>query len=141
MNEKSCENFLMAMAAVFDGEQTEFSPEELNFHLARCQNCRQEIGRMQDTFNLLKNQQRLQPDADLWLAVENRISAKKSSPISLKPFILLGLFLVAYKLLETIPTLDFGLIYKIIPLVFVVSLFVFLKENPFKINTELSLER
>jgi len=34
-----------------------------------------------------------------------------------------------------------GLAFKIVPLIFVVALFVFLKENPFKINAELGLER
>lgn len=141
MNEPNCENILMAVMAVFDGEGTEFSPEELNSHLAGCQNCRQEIERTQNTFILLKNQQRSEQEANLWGAIENRIGAGKSSNITLKPFILLGVFLVGYKLLEMIPARDFGFAFKLVPLVFVIALFVFIKENPFKVNTRLALGR
>lgn len=141
MKEETCENVLMAMMAVFDGEKTEFSPEQLNSHLAGCKNCRDRIEQMQNTFNLLKSQKRLEQDADLWFAVEKRIGAQTASRISLKPFVLLGIFLVGYKLLEMLPDDGFGLWFKLVPLVFVIALFGFLKENPFKINTELILEK
>lgn len=141
MNEKNCENVLIAMMAVFDGEKNEFSPEQLNSHLANCQNCRHEIEQMQNTFNLLENQQRREQEANLWSAIEKRIEIKTVSPVSPKPFVLLGILLVVYKLLEILPEKDFGLAFKIVPLGLVVGLFVFLKENPFKINAELTLER
>lgn len=141
MKETNCENVLMAMAAVFDGEKTEFSPEELNSHLAACQNCRKEIEEMQTTFDLLKSYERAEHEAVLWNAVENRISAETSSPISLKPFIFLGIFLVGYKLLEMIPDEDFGFLFRFVPLVSVIALFVFIKENPFKINAQLAPEK
>jgi hypothetical protein len=40
-----------------------------------------------------------------------------------------------------LPAQDLGLAFKFVPLVLIVVLFVFLKENPFKINGELILER
>lgn len=132
---------LMAMMAVFDGEESEFSPERLNSHLAKCPNCRHEIEQMQNAFNLLENRQRREQRADLWSAIEKRIETKPASPVRAKPFVVLGLFLVIYKLLEMLPEKDFGPAFKIVPLVLVVGLFVFLKENPFKINVELTLER
>lgn len=141
MKETNCENILVAMAAVFDGEKTEFSPEELNSHLAACPNCRQEIEEMQNTFNLLKNYERAMRDEDLWSGIENRIGAEKSSAISLTPFVLLGIFLVGYKLLEMIPAEDFGFVFRFVPLVFVIVLFVFIRENPFKINAQLAPEK
>ncbi len=141
MKETNCENILVAMAAVFDGEKTEFSPEELNSHLAGCRNCRQEIEEMQNTFNLLKNYERAMRDEDLWSGIENRIGAEKSSAISLTPFVLLGIFLVGYKLLEMIPAEDFGFVFRFVPLVFVIVLFVFIRENPFKINAQLAPEK
>lgn len=141
MKKTNCENILMAMAAVFDGEKTEFSPEELNSHLAGCRNCRQEIEEMQNTFNLLKNYERAMRDEDLWSGIENRIGAEKSSAISLTPFVLLGIFLVGYKLLEMIPAEDFGFVFRFVPLVFVIVLFVFIRENPFKINAQLAPEK
>jgi hypothetical protein len=90
---------------------------------------------------LFENQTRRGQDADLWLEIETGIGAQTASQISLKPFVLLGLILVTYKLLEMLPAQDFGLAFKIVPLIFVIALFVFIKENPFKINAELALEK
>lgn len=140
MNEINCENVLMAKMAEIDGEEAEFSTGQMNLHLATCENCRQEIQQMRLADNLLKNQTRREADADLWSAVEKRIGARTASPIGWKPFALLGSLLVAYKLLEMLPRQDFGLAFKLVPLVFIVALFVFLKENPFKINAELAQE-
>jgi len=137
MNKETCEEILTALMAVFDGETTEFAPEQLNAHLSNCENCRREIEQMQNTFALLKSQERRAPETDLWSAIETRIEAKTNW----KPFAFLGVFLVVYKLLEMLPETDFGFVFKIVPLVFVIALFAFLKENPFRINTELILEK
>ena len=56
-------------------------------------------------------------------------------------FALIGLLLVIYKLLEMLPARDPGMAIKLVPLVIVALLFVLIKENPFRINTELVLER
>jgi predicted anti-sigma-YlaC factor YlaD len=141
MNETNCENVLMAKMAEIDGEETTVFSEQINLHLATCENCRQEIEQMQVADNLLKRQVRREQDADLWSAIEKQIGAKTTSQIGWKPFALLGVLLVAYKLLEMLPRQDFGLAFKLVPLVFIVALFVFLKENPFKINAELMPER
>ncbi|MCA1625058.1 MAG: hypothetical protein LC778_14905 [Acidobacteria bacterium] len=143
MNMINCENAMLVMLAVMDGEEPLLSSEQTTAHLARCKNCRQEFGQMQNTANLLNKQKRREQDIDLWASIEKRIGAQSetASLIGWKPFLLLGVFLVAYKLLEMIPERDFGLLFKFVPLIFVVVLFGFFKENPFKINTELSLER
>jgi hypothetical protein len=39
-----------------------------------------------------------------------------------------------------IPERDLGFAIKVVPLILVITLFAFLKENPFKINAELILE-
>lgn len=140
MNEINCENALMAKMAEMDGEETSISSEQIHFHLADCENCRREFEQMLVADNLLKRQVRLEQTAELWSAIENQISTKKSSGIGWQPFVLLGVFLVAYKLLEMLPSQDSGLAFKFIPLAFIVALFVFLKENPFKIKTRLAQE-
>lgn len=137
MNKENCEEVLIAMMAVFDGERTAFSPEQLNSHLASCENCRQEIEQTQNTFTLLKSQERREFDVDLWSAIEPRLEAKTNW----KPFVFLAVFLVVYKLAEMLPVIDFGFAFKFVPLVFVIALFAVLKENPFKINTDLILEK
>ncbi len=141
MNEINCEIFLMTKMAEIDGEETEISAEQMNLHLAACGNCRQEIEQMRSTDNLLGRQTRHEQDADLWSAIENRIGKQTVSQTGWKPFALLGALLVAYKLLEMLPAQDLGLAFKFVPLVLIVVLFVFLKENPFKINSELIPER
>ena len=143
MNKLDCENALMEMIAELDGEKSEISIEQASFHLTTCGNCRQEFEQMQNLDSLFKRQKRREQNAELWSAIENRIGAKTETALQTiwKPFLLLGVFLVVYKLLETFSSLDFGWSFKLVPLIFVVALFAFLKENPFKINTELTLER
>lgn len=141
MNEINCENALAAKMAEIDGEETVISPEQIDLHLATCENCLQEIEQMRFADNLLKRQVRREQAADLWPEIETRIGATGVSQIDLKPFVLLGALLVAYKLLEMLPEHNFGLAFNLVPLVLIVATFVFLKENPFKINNELALGR
>lgn len=143
MNKINCENILIQKLALLDGEKAELSEEQIAEHLAGCENCRQEIGQMQNTIFALNKQKRREQDANLWLPIKRRISAKSetASETNWQPFILLGVLLVVYKLLEMLPERDFGWTLKIVPFVLIVALFGFLKENPFKINTELILEK
>ena len=137
----NCENVLMAMLAELDGEETELSAERKTLHLAECAGCRREFEQIRKTGDLLKRQARRERGADLWSAIEKRIENKTASPLSRWIFLALGAFLVGCKLLEMLPAEDFGWRLKLLPLIFVVALFGFLKENPFKINTELILEK
>lgn len=141
MTKINCENVLMAMLAELDGEETEISAAQKTLHLAGCAACRREFEQIRNTGNLLKRQAPRAPDADLWSAIETRIEAKTAPQTGWRIFLVLGAFLVACKLLEMLPAEDFGFWFKFVPLIFVVALFGFLKENPFKINTELLLER
>jgi predicted anti-sigma-YlaC factor YlaD len=143
MKDMNCEDILIQKLASLDGEKTELSIVEINAHLATCENCRREIERLESTALLLGRQQRQAPDADLWPAIEKRIGAEAetTSAVKWQPFILLGGLLVAYKLLELIPERDFGWALKLVPFILVAAVFAFLKENPFRINTELRLEK
>ena len=141
MNETNCEKMLMAKMADMDGEEINVSSEEINAHLADCENCRREIERMQNVDNLFKRQIRREQSADLWSEIEERIVTEKTLPIGWRPLTILGAVLVGYKLLEIIPDWNFGLIFNLLPLVFVAAIFVFLRENPFKINTEIMPEK
>ena len=141
MNDINCENALMAKMAELDGEESEISVEVIDSHLSVCKNCRTEIEQMQMVGNLLKRQTRREHEADLWSAIDERIISLTRSPINWKLFASVGVILAAYKLLELLPAQDLGLAFKIAPMIFAVALFVFLKENPFKINAELGLER
>jgi hypothetical protein len=82
-----------------------------------------------------------EPRVNLWPAIENRIAKPSRAVVSWQPFALIGLLLVIHKLLEMVPARDLGMAFKLVPLVIVILLFVLIKENPFRINTELVMER
>ena len=140
---KNCEDILIQKMALLDGEKTEIAVAEIDAHAAACENCRREIERLEATAILLSSQKRQIPEADLWSAIESRIDAEPETALSVKwqPFVLLGAFLVVYKLVEMVPERDFGWALKLVPFVLIAAVFAFLRENPFKINTELILEK
>ena len=139
----NCEDFLIQKFALLDGEKTDIPAEKINAHFAVCENCRREIEQMQSAVLMLEKQDRSEPSADLWAAVEKQIGAESKAGFTLgwQPFAVVGALLAAIKLLEMIPERDFGWILKLAPFVVVVVMFGFLKENPFKINTELIPEK
>jgi hypothetical protein len=141
MKEITCEDVLMSQMAAADGEQSEFSTQQLSTHIATCANCQHELKQSEALDQLLAGHTLSEPRVDLWPGVENRIAKRTSAAFHWRPFALIGLLLVVYKLLEMLPARDLGLAFKIVPLVIVVLLFVLIRENPFRINTELVLER
>ena len=138
MQKLSCEDVLTAQMAAADGEEPGLSKELLAAHVAGCANCRHELDQLQALDQVLVMHTLSEARVDLWPAIENRIAKRVPA---WQPFALIGLLLVIYKLLEMLPARDPGIAIKLVPLVIVVLLFVLIKENPFRINTELVLER
>lgn len=141
MQELSCEDVLMAQMAAADGEEPGFSKEQLAVHVAGCANCHRELERLQALDQVLTGYTLSEPHVDLWPAIENKIAKRTDSALRWRPFALIGLLLIVYKLLEMLPARDPGMAFKLVPLVIVTLLFVLIKENPFRINTELVMER
>ena len=139
MNEVKCDDVLMAWMAESDGEKPTLAGEQITSHLKSCGKCRQEVEQILRVDSLLKRQARHQPDANLWPAVETRLSSRTVPQIGWAPFGLFGAIFVAYKLFEMLPEQAPGLAFKLVPLIFIVGLFVVIKENPFRINAELTL--
>lgn len=142
MNTKECEDVLMAVMAAEDGEEVGLSLDRIEAHLAGCENCRLEAGRGEAIAGLLKGYERRELDADLWPAVGERIRAAASPERSRGWYIFAALtsLLILYKLVEMLPRAEPGYLLKIAPVVAAAALFVFLRENPFRINTELITE-
>lgn len=128
---------------LMDGEEPTFSVEQITAHTTNCENCRREIEQLESAMNLFAGQERRGQEADLWANIETRIKpeTKTASQFQLKIFLALGALLIGYKLLELLPANDLGFLFKLVPLIFVAVVFLLLKENPFKINAELRLER
>jgi len=140
MKELSCEDVLLAQMAAADGEAPGLSKEEVAAHIAGCANSQHELKQLQALDQVLGGHTVSELDVDLWLAIENRIP-KRPRAVRWRQFAVIGLLLVIYKLLEMLPAQDPGLVFKLVPLAIVILLFVFIKENPFRINTELVMER
>ena len=145
MKELSCDDVLMAQMAAADREEPELPKELMEAHIAGCENCQRELKQMQGLDRVLASQTLSEFPVHLWPAIknriENRIANRSDSALSWHPFALIGFLLVIYKLLELLPARDPGMAFKLVPLVIVVLLFVLIKENPFRINTELGMER
>ena len=139
MKELSCEEVLMSQMAAADGEVPQFSQEQLAAHITACANCQHELKQLQALDQVFAGHTLSEVRVDLWPAIENRIA--KPTVLGWQPFALIGLLLVIYKLLEMLPDRDPGVAFKLVPLIIVVLLFVLIKENPFRINTELVLEK
>jgi len=141
MEKLSCESVLMAQMAAADGEEPGFSREHLAAHIAGCVNCQHELKRLQALDQVLAGHALSERRVDLWPAIENRIPRRTSAVLGWQPFALIGLLLVIYKVLELLPERDFGLVFKLVPLIIIPLLFLLIKENPFRINPELVVER
>lgn len=136
MNQANCDDVLMAAMALADGEEEPgLSGAQVEAHLAGCETCRLEMAQFSQTVHLLETHERRAYDADLWPAIEQRIS-KKAMPRALV-FWALGALLIAYKLVEMLPEDAPGYAVRIVPVIVIVSAFIFIRENPFKIKTEL----
>ncbi len=130
----------MALMARLDSEPSELSGEQIDLHITSCANCRQEAGALTGTDAMLKMHSRRSEDADVWQAVKMQIGDQEAARFGWQPFALLGMLLVIYRLFEMLPERDPGLAFKLVPLVLVAAVFLIIKENPFRINAELTLD-
>ena len=143
MNKVDCEIVCMAAMAMADGYVSELSPDRIKAHLAGCADCRREVEHLQALLSLLDKQERRPRTENAWKRIEPRLrhapASQRTSPV-LYPFILLGGLLLGYRLIQIIPDRDFGFFFKLVPVLFVMAAFSYLRENPFKIHPELRLE-
>ena len=143
MKDFDCETVRMAAMAVADGHPGKLEEAQIEAHIEVCGDCRGELEALGGLVKLLDLQKRRQSDQDLWRTLESRLfdqTERLAADPNLKFWVPIGLILLAYKLFEQIPDRHLALTYKLLPLLLVTAVFVYLKQNPFKINTELKLE-
>jgi predicted anti-sigma-YlaC factor YlaD len=140
MTKLDCETICMAAMAIADGQYSELSSQQVEEHLAGCDNCRVEISQLLTLTNLLDNQKRRERTESVWPQVKGQLPEAQSTRQSWYPFLLLGVLLIGFRIVELVPERDFGFLFKLIPIPIAIAAFGFLKENPFKINYELRLE-
>ena len=141
MNDVNCDDVLMAWMAESDGEKSTLAGDQISAHINSCGKCQQEVEQILRVDSVLKRQTRQQHDANLWPDVEKHLDSRSGPQIGWAPFGLFGAIFVAYKLFERLSERDPGLAFKLLPLILIVGLFVLIRENPFRINAELTLER
>lgn len=140
MKDLTCEKVLIAMMAAADGESAELSPEEMKAHLSACEDCREETARMQQVNEIFREATRRESKIDLWPAVNGRL-VQQSPRIGWQVYAVVGVLLLGYKLFEMLPEADPGWAIRLAPLIIFGALLLVLRENPFRINTELVLEK
>ena len=143
MTRADCEITCMAAMAMEEGYVSELSPDQIEAHLAECSDCRREVGQLRALANLLDGQKRRERTENIWDQVEQHLPDTlpvRTDSRVVYPFLILGLLLLGYRLVEMIPDRHFGILFKLVPILFVIVAFSYLRENPFKINSELTLE-
>ena len=141
--EEYCEKVRLSAMMILDGEIPSLPVKELDEHLKSCADCRREVEQQKVIIGLLDEQSRLLITEDVCsrvtAAIEDlRVKLKSRQRLGL--FIVLGLILLAYKIIEVLPGFTPGLITKLISVVLVFVFFGLLKENPFKVNQNLKLK-
>jgi predicted anti-sigma-YlaC factor YlaD len=143
MTELNCESVRLAAMAITDGEKPELLPPQIEAHLSECANCRQEIEQLTLFAGLLDLQKCQELTVEIWPGIEQQIhdmetASKKQATWQF--FLIFGLLLFGYRAIELLPGYSFGLWFNIVPALLIISVFIYLRENPFKINPSLTLE-
>ncbi len=143
MTRVDCESACRSAMARKDGYVSDLSADQIEAHLADCSDCRGEVRQLRALANLLDGQKRRQRTENIWEHVEQHLPdalpARSTSRVW-RAFVVLGLLLLGYRLVEMIPDRHFGFLFKLVPILLVMAAFSYLRENPFKINSELTLE-
>jgi hypothetical protein len=143
MNNKYCEKLRLSAMAILDGEAPQLSAKEINDHLESCAACRSELEQERQVMELLNRQSRGLFTDDICSRVAVIVRESKAglqARQELCPLILLGLILLAYKIIELLPGLTPGPVIKLMPVLAVFVIFALLKQNPFKIDQNLRFE-
>lgn len=143
MTELNCEMVCLAAMVILDGRQAERSAEEIENHLTNCPACRDEVKQLTALKVLLGSQKRRELSADVWSTIREKVvvqAPQKTNSRARLPFMVLAGLLLGYRLIDLIPKADLGMIFKVVPVLIVIAVFMYVKENPFKINTQLRLE-
>jgi len=143
MNTLNCETVRMASSAGSDGHRALLEPAQLEEHIAQCGDCRREVERLDGLMRLLDSQKRRVSNDQLWSGIEARLAAQTPASRASRDLRLLvptGVVLLAYKLYEQLTVHNTAFQVKLALLLVVIGLFALLKENPFKINTELQVK-
>lgn len=135
----SCEDIQMAIMAQDEDQQGPVSRAEIETHLTTCDSCKQQVEDLRQLDGMLMRQQRREYDVELWPAIQRQLSSQ-STNAGWQPFAVIALLLTTYKVFEMVAANPPVLLFNLVPLVLMFVLFAVIKENPFRINSELVME-
>jgi anti-sigma factor RsiW len=126
-----------------DGERAALTAEEIREHLGGCAECRQEVAELEALSAVFTRQRRRASTEDVWPAISERLAEAAPAPQASpgQPRILpLALLLGAYKLVEFVPDTAWPLAVQFIPLAVALVWFLRARENPLRVEGELTME-
>ena len=144
MTEENCEQVRMASMAIADGSASSLSPAQIQAHLASCAECRREVHQTATLTALLDSAKRSTRHEEVWPLIEQQLEggARSRKPLfDWRAFLVLGFLLTGYRVTLMVSGQQLGFWFKLVPVALVMVVFTYVKENPFKINSELRLER
>lgn len=141
MTETNCENVRIASMARADGSESLLSPAEVEAHLATCADCRQEVREMGTLIAVLDSAKRKGRNEQVWPLIEPHLdaAASQNGRFDWRPFLVLYFLLGGYRVILMVGE-EHGFWFKLIPVALVIAAFGYVKENPFKINSDLRLK-
>src|SRR5215831_43581 len=142
MTDINCESILVAAMALADGEESPLSTQEIETHLSNCERCFEETEQLKATNKLFSLQRRLGSQTDLWPVLNERINttAVSSQSFRWRVLLLFGIPLFGYKVLMLILQMAPSMWSRLVTVIMVIAVFSYLRTNPFKINSKLTLE-
>ena len=140
MTDIDCESVLIAAMALRDGEESPLNAKEIEVHVSKCELCKEELQSLEVIDEVLNSQKRVNTQVDVWPMVNERLESKaESASFGWRVLLLFGIPLFGYKGLSLLLQTGPSLWPKLVPLLLVIGIFTYLRTNPFKINSELTL--
>jgi predicted anti-sigma-YlaC factor YlaD len=142
MTDIDCESVRVAAMAIADSEESSLGPKEIESHLLNCEACREGVEDLRATNQVLSSQARLRQQVSVWPMVRERIQTPTEStePFRWRVLLLFGIPLFGYKFVTLILDASPSLWSKLVPVLLMIAVFSYLRVNPFKINSELTLK-
>lgn len=133
-----CEEAMIMKMAELDGEQARSVDADL--HIEACEDCLREVAAMRSLNDVFATHTAVRTDTSVWPQVHEQI-ARQTSRVGWQIFAMPVLALVVFKIAAMSLENEPGLLFGLVPLAIAAVLFALLRENPFRVNTELILEK
>ena len=131
----TCEEWRVAAMALADGEMPPVSRAAIETHLLTCDGCRRVIEELQELARTWEGQQRPDYSVDIWNAIHDRLGRPKRHWLSM-----LVVLLVIFKLADLVTDTSLALWVQVVPVLMAAAAFAALRQNPFRIQTDLALK-